>query len=57
MAPRKPEPWWNANKAWLVALLIAVGTGWLNDRWRAAGNDRLIASFELRIAALEARCK
>jgi hypothetical protein len=57
MPPRKREPWWHANTAWLVALLIAVASGWLNDRWRAAGNDRLINSFELRIAALEARCK
>lgn len=57
MAVRKPEPWWHANKAWLVALLIAVASGWLNDRWREAGNDRLINSLELRIAAVEARCR
>ena len=68
MPPRKREPWWHANKGWLVALLIALASGWANDRWRAAGNDRLlqvmperrdrdIDDLRARIAALEARCQ
>lgn len=49
MAPRnKPQPWWHANSSWLVALALALAGGWLNDKVRAAGNDRLLDTMPER---------
>jgi hypothetical protein len=62
------EPWWHARAGWLVALAIALGTGWLNDRAKQTETqtrqsimpdrrDREIDQMLSRIAALEARCR
>ncbi len=67
MAGRNREPWWHARSGVLVALAIAIGGGWLNDKVQATRattlvdhmperRDREIDQVHARLAALEARC-
>ncbi len=66
MPPRK-EPWWHARSGVIVALVVAMGGGWINDKVQAAKlderastmpdrRDRELDQLIARVAALEARC-
>lgn len=65
MPPRKPpEHWWQARSGALVALAIALGTGWLADARTegslaagASSTSRELDLIQRRLDSLEARCK